>query len=161
MGITFDRRGFRDVARMLRQLGQNARDLTPVWPHVGNYLARANREQFATRGARLGKPWKPLAPSTQRDKARGGWPRAPLVRTGALKFSLVGRPMRIEVYRRQTASFGSDLDTAVWQDKGTHRHGRRHIPPRKLVGLTPDDKKNIYKLVRRHILGRRTGLRKK
>lgn len=160
MPLTFDHRGFRDVQRQLKQLGQNARDLTPVWPLVGNYLARANRETFATRGSRLGRPWKPLAPSTQRDKLRGGWPRAPLVRTGALKFSLVGRPMAIERYRRQSASFGSDRNTAVWQDRGTHRNGKRHIPPRKLVGLTRDDKSNIFKLVKRHILGRRTGLRK-
>lgn len=156
MGLTVEHRGFREVKRRLRQLGLNSQNLIPVWPHVGNYIARAEREVFATRGLRLGKAWKPLAPRTLAEKARAGWPRAPLVRTGRLKFSLSGRPMAIEIYRPKTATFGTDLDVAVWQDKGTHRHGRRHIPPRKLIGLTEEDRREIVRIVRKHVMkGRR------
>lgn len=137
----------KEAARGLRGMGRRAVDISPVWPKVGAYLSRQTRIQFATRGARSGDKWKPLAPRTIQDKLRGGWPMAPLVRTHELKQSFVGRPMNVEVYYKNTAQFGSDLDKARWQHFGTFRHGRRHIPPRKIVVFTTADKAAIRQMI--------------
>ena len=149
--LTFPERRLRKISKELAALAGNAADLTPVWPKVGAYLSRVTRTQFATRGRRGGKPWKPLAPSTRREKERMGWPRSPLVRTMELRNAYVGRPMEIEVYRPLSARFGSKLMKAIWQHYGIYRNGRPHIPARKIVVLTGDDVAHIEGLIIKHL----------
>jgi phage gpG-like protein len=155
--LTFPERRLATLVKDIRGLANNATDLTPLWPKVGAYLSRMTRTQFATRGRRSGKPWKPLAPSTRREKERMGWPRSPLVRTGQLRQAYVGRPMEIEVYRKSTARFGSDLDKARWQHYGTYRNGKRHIPPRKIVVFTAGDIDHIADLIRKFLQPQKLG----
>lgn len=135
------------VARALRRLDRNSLDMTTVWRQAGSRIARDNRRQFATKGAFQGTPWKPLAASTLRQKLRSGGPRGMLKRTGALFRSFTGRPMGIEIYGAREAHYGSPLMTAVWQQNGTFRNGKRHIPPRLIQKLNPATKQEIVHLI--------------
>jgi phage gpG-like protein len=62
--------------------------------------------------------------------------------------------MDIEVYRKQSATYGSSLDKAVWQQKGTKRNGRPHIPPRPILEVGPQQRKEVADIIRKHIAGR-------
>lgn len=141
----------KQIARTIRTMDRRADDLTSVWRKVGSRIARGNSRQFSTKGAYYGTPWKPLAASTQAQKLRQGWPRAPLVRTRAMKLSFTGRPMGIEIYRAHSATFGSDLKRSVWQQEGTRRNGKRHIPPRVMMKVSRELRSDIHKFVVEYI----------
>lgn len=106
----------------------------------------------------MNTPWKPLAASTRKEKRRKGYGRIPLVRSGDLRSSFIGRPMNIEVYRKDSATFGSGLNKAVWQQSGTRRHGKQHIPPRPMLELTPEIRKGATAILRKYIVGRSKGI---
>jgi phage gpG-like protein len=158
MGITVERRS-RNAEMRLSRMADRAEDLTPAWPRVGRYLSGVVREQFATRGARLGTPWRPLSDTYAARKARMGWNRRTLVRTGALRSSFTSRPMAVERYGRQEAHFGSDLQTAVWHQRGTHRNGKRVNPPRPMIRVTPEVRSEVKQILAAYIVGkgRRSG----
>jgi phage gpG-like protein len=157
-GLKFPQQRIHNIERKLQGLAAAADDLTPIWPYVGNYLARVTRQQFSTKGRRSGDPWVPLAPSTLREKRLKGWPRSPLVRTGEMKGTLTSRPMEVEVYNRRTAEFGTNNKKAVWQHFGTFRNGKRHIPPRRIVAVTDFDRVQIARIIKRH-LDKKSGIR--
>lgn len=156
MSLHYDHKAGKRVSAQLRNLAARAEDVTPAWPKVGAYLSRQVRRQFATRGKHMGTPWKPLAKSTMKQKRRLGLPRVPLVRSGAMKASFIGRPMDIEKYEKTKATFGSSLKTALWQQEGTERHGKRHIPPRPVLKMTPEIKQGARDIIKKHIIGRKT-----
>lgn len=140
------------IARSLRTMGHRAEDIAPVLRKIGTKVALANRRAFATRGASNGEPWKPLAASTILSKSRHGYSRAPLVRTGALRQSFVGRPMGIEHYSGKSAQWGSPLQTAAWQQKGTFHNGKRHIPPRKIMKITRSQRKEYVHMIAEYVV---------
>lgn len=140
------------IARAIRKLDKNSTDVSTVWRRAGSRIARDNRRQFATKGAFQGTPWKPLAASTIRQKIKGGHPRGMLKRSGALFKSFTGRPMGIEIITPHEAHFGSPLQTAIWQQNGTFRNGKRHIPPRLIQKLNPATKKEIVDMVIKQVL---------
>lgn len=142
----------KDIARRIRRLDKNALSLETVWRRAGSRIARDNRRQFATKGAFQGTPWKPLAASTLRSKMRAGGRRGMLRKTDALFKSFTGRPMGIELYGPREAHFGSPLMTAIWQQNGTHRNGKRHIPPRPIQKLNAATRKEIVDMVVKHVL---------
>jgi phage gpG-like protein len=142
----------REVARDIRRLDKNSLNMATVWRRAGSRIARDNRRQFATRGAFQGTPWKPLAASTLRQKLRGGGRRQMLRKTDALFRSFTGRPMDIEQIFAKEAHFGSSLQTAVWQQNGTFMNGKRHIPPRPILKLNDDTRREIIKMVVKQVM---------
>lgn len=154
-GVKFNHQANRRVILQLRGMQKRTQDLTTVWPSVGAYLSREIRRQFSTRGKHFNAAWKPLALSTRLQKRNAGFPRSPLVRTGALRRSFVGRPMDIEIYEKQSATFGSSLDTANWQQRGTRRNGKRHIPPRVILKSTPEQAQEVKRIITKRIMGRK------
>lgn len=147
--------GTKDLKRRLRGIERRIQNPERAWKSVGAYVSKSVRQQWTTRGGRMGTPWAPLAPSTVADKKRNGWPRTPLVRTGDMRRGFTGRPMDIERITGQTAVFGSSSKVAGWQHRGTTRHGRPHIPARPILKLTPDMRKDIADIMKKHIVGRR------
>ena len=145
-------KGDASVSRRFRGIADNAQDVTAAWPRVGSYLSRTVARQFATNGAHLNTPWKPLKPEYRLRKMREGFGRRTLVRTGAMKRTFVGRPMDIEEYGPKSARFGSNDIKAVWQHYGTHRNGKRAIPPRKILVITRDVRRDVKDIVKDHIL---------
>jgi len=128
-------------------------DMTHIGPRIGNVIARYARRNFATKGATFGAPWKPLKPSTIKQKIKGGWPRQPLVRTGTLKAGLTKSPMDKEYYAITFGVFGTNQKVAKWQQLGTFRRGKRAIPPRILLKVVPEMKHDVVALVRKQALG--------
>lgn len=125
--------GLSAAARRVAEIGRRSRDLRPAWPSVGDFMARTAAEQFATGGARLGKPWAPLSPPYLRWKIKHGFDPRILIQTGEMRDSYVSRPMSVEDYRRKEASFGSDDPKAEF-----HQYGTRNMPARPVLFRTPE-----------------------
>jgi hypothetical protein len=146
------------IARSFRAMAVRDENVAIIWPRVGNLIARSNREQFATRGAFYGTPWKPLSPRTIADKLKHGYGRQMLVRSGALKLEFTGRPMALEVYSSRSARFGSRSKLSVWQQRGTHHNGRRHIPPRTIQKINREMANKIRQMTVAYVVkGKVTG----
>lgn len=145
-------RKLQGVAREIRAMGHRVDDISPVGPRIGALLSSAVRRQFTTKGAYLGTPWRALSARTIADKVAKGLPApSPLVRSGALKVSFIGRPMRIEKYGKDSLTYGSDLKRAMWQQKGTHRNGKRHIPPRVMLKIGREQRSQISDIIEKYV----------
>lgn len=100
----------REVREALTGMARRGRDLGPVFRTVDRFVGDEFRQQFESRGAHGGEPWKELAPATKKHRQnrrsnpggnRGGVDH-PLWNTGALKNSLV------EVGGNSIRSIGKD-----------------------------------------------------
>lgn len=141
--------------RKLREIKIRAEFPDRAWQAVGRYLAREVDKQFLTRGGNFGTPWKPLATSTIIQKRRLGYTPQPLVRTGQMKRGFL-YPAVVKDARGSTASFGSDSDIASYQHHGTKRGGRQHIPPRKILQVTPKMRKDVRDILANYIVKDKT-----
>lgn len=133
MRVQMDRQGLRDVKYKVRGIARRSENLTPVWPRLGSFLAQANRRQFTSHGAYYGTPWAPLKPDYAQWKLRNGYGRKTLVLSGGMKASFTSRPMAIEKYYKQSATYGSDHWLAKFHQYGTHRNGKQANPPRPMM----------------------------
>lgn len=143
----------RQVDRIKRRISRSDVDMLKTGLKAGNIIQRHIRKQFATKGAWMGTPWKPLKPATIKEKRKLGFGNRMLVRTGDMKASLTKSPMDIEWFTHTRGTFGSDEMKAIWQHFGTRRRGKRAIPPRTLLKLTPALKTELLDLIRRQTLG--------
>lgn len=154
--------GTRNASIKITDMRLRMKNLEPAWVKVGSYLSQVNRRQFATEGAYLGKPWKPLKPDYLQWKVRNGYGgRKTLVQTGALRASFTSRPMSLEVISGNKAMFGSTDRKAVWHQHGTHRNGKRAIPARPIIVKTPKLSRDIADIIAEYIVHKsRTTTRK-
>lgn len=113
--------------RELQAMRERAQNLLPAYDTVLDWWADQNRINFATNGARWGRPWEPLAPRTLRNKARHGYPRDILVRTHQLRDELTHRPFGVESIDAHGAKVGTNLDYARYHQRGTRRTPRRKL----------------------------------
>ena len=162
MSIKVDSVGLRNVTIEIKAMRMRLSNMNPMWEKVGSYLAAVNRRQFATEGAYSGKPWKSLKPDYEQWKVRNGYgQRKILVQTGAMRTSFTSRPMSIEVYNNHSAKFGSNHPLAKYHQYGTHRNGKRAIPPRPVIVKTPKLSRDIAAIVKEYIVAKsRTRTRK-
>lgn len=147
--------GDKDVSRKIRAYGKRAENIPPrVWQRVGAYMSRVSRQQFTSEGARLGRKWKPLKPEYRLWKIRSGFNRKILVQTGAMRQGFTGRPMDIEEYHKNSATFGSSNQKAIWHHYGTRRNGEQVNPPRPILVVTPEIAKDVRDILADHVAGR-------
>lgn len=74
-----------DVAERIRKFGTSILNLHPSMEKSGAYLSKFFQgEVFVSRGAIIGKPWKPLDDRYAASKARTFPGRPPMIRSGAL-----------------------------------------------------------------------------
>lgn len=149
MGMTI--KGNKAAALRLRNLSERAENIEPVWARFGLYLSRQVGRQFSSRGSWFGTPWKPLTPQYRLQKRRSGNGSKLLVSSGELKESFTGRPMKVERYSAKSAIYGSDLDTAIWHQHGTHKDGKQVNPPRPMLVRTPRMSKFLKRLIKQHL----------
>lgn len=141
------------VQNKLNRLADRTQDLTEAWPRVQRYIADVEDEQFSSRGARLGTPWKPLQPEYRLWKATKGHNRSPLVLTGGLRASFLGKGRwAIKDTNRKTAKFGSRHPLAHIHQSGTD--GGK-IPARPMLVATAELRAQIQEILDDHIRGRR------
>lgn len=120
--------------REIRATGSRATRARPLFNALGEKLQLIEREQFQTSGARSGRPWAPLAPSTVQRKGHD----TILVDTGALRDSFnYGDPLNIFEATDDYLHWGSDVD-----------YGEFHQPDpqeRRVFVLTEPDRVDIVK----------------
>lgn len=148
-----------DVSMDLKGVARRVKRPLPALRQVGSFIAASNRRQFATHGAYYGKPWKPLQPDYLQWKIRNGYSRRTLVMTGDMRVSFVSRPMSIEKYYGDSATFGSDHWLAKFHQYGTYRNGRRAIPPRPIMKKTKVLVRGVAGIIKGHVLGKKVKIR--
>ncbi len=157
MNITVDKSGLNSIKRKIDKVADRSKNLTPVWPKVGSYMAASNRRQFSSHGAYYGTPWAPLKPEYAAWKIGHSSSGKILVLSGGLRASLVSRPMSIERYSAQDATFGTDHWLSKFHHPGTHRNGEQANPPRPLMRKTPKMTNDVGKIVREYVLHGKVG----
>jgi phage gpG-like protein len=128
--VDFDLRtdaGLERARARLQGIRERAQNLLPAWDTLLDWWAEQNRLQWATNGARWGKPWEPLAPRTLANKRRYGYPRDILVRTHDLRDEMTKRPFGVESFDHHGAVAGTNLPYARYHQRGTDRMPRRRI----------------------------------
>lgn len=144
-------RGDRRVKQLLTEMADRTVGVQVAWPKVGDVVADAMREQFATEGVALtGRRWAPLKPHYLRWKRRRGFHTEILRQTDAMKDSLTSRPMAVEEYRPFSATFGTDDPKAEF-----HQSGTRFMPQREIINVTDDLADDVNSVLARYIFENR------
>lgn len=156
--LSFTVHGELVVDRLLHGLAERAQNLQPIWPVVLREFQRIEAKTFATEGGSTGAKWPGLKPSTQKDRARQGYPPAHpiLERTGALKRALVDgegafaamTPTSLRVI------LSEEVDYFTYHQSP---RPRRTLPRRAPVLLTGDDRTALVHPIRLYITGREVG----
>lgn len=137
-------------------------DLTPLMDAIGNLLEAGTRQRFADKKAPDGTAWANLMPSTQAQKGNNNI----LVFSSNLEQSIthhadpysvsVGTPESYGVYHQ----FGTDPYTIRPKNKKALAFGggvykqvqHTGLPARPFLGLSDDDKADIYELINEHLI---------
>jgi hypothetical protein len=129
-----------------------------LWDSLGAFMRSVYAEQFRTEGAFLGTPWKPLKPASQLAKIRAGYRRGILVRTASLRDSFTKRGDSESISKSfgNYGDFGSSNRLAIFHQKGTHRNGKRAIPPRRIIVKTSYVTHGIKRITAEYIAHGRT-----
>lgn len=119
--------------RELASIGRRAQQAQPIFEATGFYLAKVQREQFASQGGRSGG-WEPR-------KSGGDWPI--LDKSGALKRSFqYGDANNIWDVTGDSLHYGSEVDYGVHHQFGAPA---ANLPMRKVFELSERDRKLIVK----------------
>lgn len=146
MRISFDFYGDQQIDRVLDRMADRVEDASPAFEELADRFAAAESQQFASQGAFGGGGWAPLSPAYAAWKA-SRFPGPILVRTGALKGSLTGRPLGVEMIGAQQAVFGTNIPYA-----GYHQSGTSKMPARPPVQLPESEKQAWVKVMQRFIV---------
>ena len=149
------------VEQALRAFQASLAEQSPALAEIADDFRAMVTEQFASEGRAGGTPWAALAPSTARRRRAG---TQLLNATGALLASLTdaGAPGHVEETDGQTLTLGSRLPYAIYHQTGTGAgygqrllpgptKGRRGLPMRPLIVLTPARSDQWTELVRQHL----------
>ena len=90
--LQFSIQGQTQLLRKLEGVSEEMKNWYPEFRKTGTMLLKTFKDNFATDGGMLGKPWKPLAGTTLTQKARLGYPADILVRTGKMRDSFRSTP---------------------------------------------------------------------
>jgi len=134
------------VARALSRFGEGIKDFRPAWEQIQINFAEIEEQQFATQGARGGTPWAPLSPNyaAWKEKYFPGLPILQLTRTMWGQFA-VGTGMIADImpmYMRLAPT----LDYPLY-----HQRGTAHMPARRVVQLTEEDKRGWMKILHNYV----------
>lgn len=155
LNITFKVEGEIVVDRVLKGIEDRSRDLRPAWPAVTKAFQLAVSKAFESEGASTGAPWPQLAPATQADRRRKGFPAAHpiLQRTGALQRALtIGEGAYVS---GQPSSLRYQLSPEVgYFVYHQSKKPRKRLPRRAPVELTADDRTKIMHPIRLWVTGR-------
>jgi len=119
-------------------------DMRPFLRAAGEHFMFEIGERFETETAPDGTPWAPLAPSTVANRARkrGVSELGILRETGRMRGTLAYAVTENAV----SVGFNAVIDGTNIQSAALHHHGANagrngasKIPPRPILGMTPDD----------------------
>lgn len=154
--ITVEIQGEKVLDRALSRFGEQLRDLRQLWPAVVTELRAITREQFAGQGIGATGQWAKLSPAYKRWKEKNYPGRPILVRTEALKDSLL-KNNKNTVYRPlpQSLEFGTKIKYAAYHQRGSGKLKRRPI-----FDLNEQQKTRIIKAIQKRLVsaGRDNGV---
>lgn len=144
--ITISETGFRELgvtAEQIVQLYQKLNgDLTPLMEDIGTILMRSSEERFTTKLSPDGEYWENLMPSTV---ARKGDDNI-LVDSGRLSEIIYHAYQdRVEV--------GTPETYGVYHQFGAKKRNGEDMPARPFLGLSDDDKQDIYAMINDYLMG--------
>lgn len=148
-----------NVETLTEKLG----DLTPLMQAIGSLLEGSTRQRFTDKKAPNGTSWANLMPSTQTQKGNNNI----LVAGDTLRESITNHADRYSV------SVGTDMSYGVYHQFGTDPYTIRPknkkalafgggvykqvqhtgLPARPFLGLSDDDKAEIYELINEILMG--------
>jgi len=147
MSIRVGREVFSSIQRWQRGLQNVQREFDPKWikalNDAGDIAHKYFDRQFDSQGGEFGRPWRQLAPSTQRDRMRRGYrPARPiLVRRGWLRASVASKT---SAHARRTVNRnGITLWSTLTTKTGghnlyeIHHRGTSKIPARPIHNESP------------------------
>lgn len=131
--------GFEPFTLGLDRFEDNVRNARPAFEAMADLAAEKNRKQFQTQGTHSGTRWANLSPAYAAWKARR-YPGKPiLVRTGALRESLIRRPMDVDIVTDRGMTVGTSIPYAKW-----HQRGTPNMPARPLLGPPTDSEERLF-----------------
>ena len=133
--------GDTQVFARIDEINKRVNDLTIPFKKAINVMLRSIDQNFTNSGRPY--PWRPLKLSTLKWKLKHGYSLRPLIRTGALRRSIVGeaQPKKLTI--------GTAVGYAPY-----HQRGTGSIPQRKFLLFQDKDIKNISKLVSDYVTGK-------
>lgn len=120
----------------ITQLTQKLGDLTPLMDAIGGLLEGSTRQRFADKQAPNGVKWADLLPNTQDKKGNNNI----LVQSGDLMASITHHA------NATSTMVGTSESHGVY-----HQFGTAHMTARPFLGLSDDDKNDIYELINEHL----------
>lgn len=86
MQLSWSIEGEKQLARNLKQIGDEIKDWTPAFKQAAEGLKKVFSEDvFATQGSVIGERWNPLKPTYLAQKVKSGYPADTLVKTGTMR----------------------------------------------------------------------------
>lgn len=129
--------GEQQLSRSLRGLSSKVKDFREPFGRAAKNLKNTfERDVFSTRGGVIRERWARLSPYTVAQKARSGYPEAPLIRTGKMK-----RSFRSIVSTNQAIIYN---DVNYFKYHQSNRP-RRKLPRRVMMKLADQQKEMIVK----------------
>lgn len=144
--------GEKQFSREILRVGENAGNMRPAFDKVHDLILDVEGRQFKTQGGAYSGGWKPLAPATIRRKARKNLDPRILHATLRLRHSLTNEGHADHVYRASADEMfvGTKVPYA-----GPHQNPKagNPLPRRRPVEFSDAVRKNILKILQRHLLG--------
>jgi phage gpG-like protein len=141
--------GEKVVHRRLVDVGRRATNMAPALREVARLWMDLEQDVFASEGASGGKPWAPLAGSTQETKARAGYSSKILQAEGGLMASLTqpGAADQILEVDDDMLVFGTGHPAGAFHGKGTSR-----MPARPPIQISPQGRRQTVKILQRFVV---------
>lgn len=146
--------GLRVIDRRLDALVERISDARPAWPEVLRVFQSIAADTFRSEGAaNAGGVWPPLAPRTNADRIRQGYPpEHPILRrSGDLERSVTSRSGDTILVQTPTYfAVGTAVPYVVYHQS---RAPRKRLPRRAVVDLTTDQRHEILRPLRQWLTG--------
>lgn len=151
MRMSIDVLGDKLVERQLLRMGSNAVNARQPLGEIQEKIRYASERQFATQGRFAGGSWRKLKPATVAYKRRHRLDPRIEHATLRLRRSMTSKRGReaIRVVTRDELQYGTRVPYARAQHKGSPR---TNLPARPLVRLTEFHKRDMVKIIQRHVM---------
>lgn len=142
--------GERQVSRELLRFGDRIEDARPAFRRIVEHLMDVEQRQFDTQGQYASGRWAPLKEETIRAKVNRGEDPRILRATEALMHSLTQRGAAGQklIITPTEMVFGTTVPYAKFHQTGTSR-----MPQRRPVEHTERDRRELVRILQRHIVG--------
>lgn len=139
LNLSFEVEGVKELSRSIGQIEFQVSDWTDAFKIVDSYMhdVFAN-DVFSSEGAIVGLPWDELKERTLKEKARLGYPKDILIRTGKMKNAFQNN------YGKDFAMMSNP--TPYFKYHQSYTRGSRNLPRRAMLAFGNQQKASIAKI---------------